>query len=198
METANRDYKEMGKAIYARVIEIVTKPSTCWPALKEEERSIEDLYLGYIVPLAAIGPICAFISGGLFGTGSFFGAIYNTILRYAVCLVMIYVNALVIEKVATFMGGSIRRQDALKLLAYAGTPSLVAGILMLIPPLWLIGGLIAAGYSVYLFVIGAPQMANVPEEKKIGFIVGSILAMIAVGIVIAIIQGILSCGHGEL
>ena len=54
-------------AIFNRVKGICLKPKTEWDAISGESPSTAELFKGYAVPLAAIGPIAAFIGGSMGG-----------------------------------------------------------------------------------------------------------------------------------
>ena len=93
---------------------------------------------------------------------------------------------MVIEKLAPNFEAKVDITGALKLVVYAATPALVAGILGIIPQLMFVA-LIGAIYSIYLFWIGVQPITNVPDARKVGFVVVSAIAVFLVAIVISLI-----------
>lgn len=74
--------------------------------------------------------------------------------------------------------------QSLELAAYTATPLLMVGIAALYPVLWffVLAGLAAICYSVYLLYSGVPIMMNIPEEK--GFIYAS--SVVTCGLVLLV------------
>ena len=56
-----------GARLTARVREILTTPSATWDQIEREPATQVSLYLTYVMPLAAIGPIAGFIGAVVFG-----------------------------------------------------------------------------------------------------------------------------------
>ena len=54
-------------ALVERIKNICLKPSAEWPVIAEESTSTRDLVIGYVVPLAAIGPVATFIGNSVIG-----------------------------------------------------------------------------------------------------------------------------------
>ena len=50
-----------------RAKSIVLQPKAEWPVIDAEPTTIRDIYMGYVLPLAAIGPVCQLIGGQLCG-----------------------------------------------------------------------------------------------------------------------------------
>ena len=181
-----------------RVKLILTSPKTEWTAIEGEQTSIRNLYISYILILAAISPIAGFIKMSIFGIkipfmGTYrlgFGAsISNMVLNYIFTLAGVYLAALVIDMLAPSFGGSKDRLQALKTVAYAYTASWVAGIAQLLPwigiPLLLIGSL----YSVYLLYLGLPVTMKCPAEKSLGYTAVVILIAIIISFAISAVVG---------
>jgi uncharacterized membrane protein len=73
-----------------------------------------------------------------------------------------------------------------QLVIYSYTPMLIGAILIIIPFLGVIGSLFGL-YGLYLLYTGVHIMKKTPEDQKIGYIVVSILVLIAVHFVIGMI-----------
>ena len=54
-------------ALVERARRILIRPREEWPVVAAEETTARDLYIGYIIPLAAIGPIASFVVLAVFG-----------------------------------------------------------------------------------------------------------------------------------
>lgn len=175
-------------ALIERVKNILLKPKTEWSVIDTESTDTAALYTGYIIPLAAIGPVAGVIGLSVFGILGMrlpLGvALVHAVVSFGLALVMVYVMALIINALATTFGGRQNLNQALKVMAYSMTAAWVVGILSLIPILGmlsLLGGL----YSLYLLLLGLPVLMKVPQEKALAYT----LVVIVCGIVISVIIG---------
>jgi Yip1 domain len=168
---------------FAKLIEraknICLSPQTEWPKIAEEQASVQSLYTGYAMILAAI-PAVAMIVGSL---GSRF-AIGLAIATYAIALVVIFIASLIVNALAPTFDGTKNSVNALKVVVYSLTPGWLAGIFNVIP---FVGGvivLIASLYGIYLFYLGlSPTMKN-PHEKSIGYTALVIVCYIVIQMVL--------------
>jgi len=162
-----------------RIKNILISPRTDWPKIAEEAATVQSLYVGYILILAAIAPVALLIrSGGV--------AIAAALAHYVVALVITYLMALIVDALAPTFGGTKDFTQSLKLVAYSYTAPWVAGVLLLIGAT--IGGLIgllAAIYAWYTFYLGVPALKKCPPEKAVGYTIVVVLC----GIVLAIVLG---------
>lgn len=177
-----------------RVKNILMTPKTEWPRIDAEPSSIAGIYTGYVLILAAIGPIAMVIGQQVFGFSAF-GITYkpsisysigNAVLMYIMSLVVVYVVALIINALAPSFGGQQDQLKAFKVAAYSSTAGWVAGIFGIIPMLgWLalIGGL----YGLYLLYLGLPVLMRVAQDKAVGYVVVVIVVNIVLYIVIAMV-----------
>jgi hypothetical protein len=183
--------------IFERVQRILLQPKTEWYVIQQEPTYPAQLYTGYIMPLAAIGPICTVIGLLLFGS-SYFGPlmisipivpiIVGAVVQYALTLALVYVMALIINALAPTFQGQPQIYQALKLYAYSATPAWLGGIFSIIPQLAILG-IIVALYSLYLLYLGLPVMMQSPPDKSIGYIVTIIIIAIVISIIIGVIVG---------
>jgi hypothetical protein len=185
-----------------RVKKILTSPKTEWPVIEAESTDVATLYKSYIAILAAIPAICSFIGVTVFGvTIPFLGTIRTPpttafaqmIVSYALNLAIVYIAALVIDKLAPTFESKPNMIQALKLVAYASTAGWVAGVLNIIPALGVLG-LLAAFYGIYLFYLGLPVLMKTPEAKVIPYMVISAVVIIVLSLVAVMITGLLGAG----
>ncbi len=179
-------------SLVARAKNILLQPKTEWPVIAGEQATTGSLYTGYIIPLAAIGPVASIIGWSVFGFSvPFVGAIRypigisvrNGVVIYALSLVGVFVLALIIDALAPTFGGQKNQIQALKTSAYSYTAAWVAGIFSLIPSIALLG-LLAALYSCYLLFLGLPVLMKAPEDKAVGYTVVVIIVAIVLYFVI--------------
>jgi len=184
-----------------RVKAILTTPKTEWPSLAAEPASVGSLYTGYIMILAAIPAIAAFIKSSLIGYGMLgvtvripiMSGLAHAVASYLVSLLVVYVVALIIDALAPTFGGEKNRVQALKATAYAWTATWVAGIAIIIP--WLGWLIVLAGvvYAIYLLYLGLPPTMKCPPERAGAYTAVSVLLAIVLswvlGMVIAAVIG---------
>lgn len=179
-----------------RVKRILLSPGTEWQVIEAEPTTPAQLYTGYIVPLAAIGPIAQLTGYSVFGitvplVGTYRvpigSAISSALVTYVLSLAATYVLALIIDGLAPTFNGQRSQIGALKVAAYSSTASWVAGIFYLIPGLRLLT--ILGLYSLYLLYLGLPIVMKAPREKAVAYTAVVILAAIVLFMVIAMIGG---------
>ena len=92
-----------------RVKNILLSPKQEWEVIDGEAATVGSLYTGYIIPLAAIGPICQAIGYSVFGIRLPFvgtwrtpigSAVTSALVTYALTLVGVYVLGLIIDNLA--------------------------------------------------------------------------------------------------
>ena len=177
--------------LVARAKAILTSPRTEWPVIDAEPLDIGQLLTGYVLPLAAIGPIALAIGRSLLGFGGLFrislgSAITYAIVTYIFAVISMFVLAWIINALAPSFGGTPSMPQAIKLAAYSSTAAWVAGIFGLIPALAIltaIGGI----YSLYLCYMGLPVLMKNPPEKTMTYFVVIIIASIIIYFVIGMI-----------
>jgi Yip1 domain len=157
-----------------RIKNIPMSPKTEWPTIAGEATTTQALYTGYIMILAAIGPIAMLLRSTLTGT-------IEMIITYIISLIMLYVVALIVDVLAPTFGGEKNLLQSLKLVAYSCTAVWLAGIFQILGMLAGIISLIALIYSLYTFYLGVTVMKKVPAEKAVTYTVVVILCVILLG-----------------
>ena len=185
-----------------RTKSILLSPQQEWQAIDEEETSIGGLVTGYIVPLAAIGPVASLIGMEIFGisvpsVGTFRvpigAALRQGITQYVMALVGVFVLALIIDKLAPYFRVEENRYQALKIAAYSSTPVWIVGIVGLIPALSILR-LLGLFYSLYLLYLGLPTLMRVPQHKVMGYTVVVIMCAVVLFFLIGVIAAQLGGG----
>lgn len=184
-------------SLVERVKNILVTPKTEWPRIDAEPATIGSIYTGYVLILAAIGPIALLIGQQVFGYSAF-GVTYkppiatsvgSAVLTYILSLVSVFVSALIIDALAPSFGGTKDQVKAFKVAAYSATAAWLAGIFQIIPMLAFLG--IVGLYSLYLLFVGLPMLMRVPADKAVGYVVVVIIVQIVLYFVVAMIVGAL-------
>ena len=167
-------------ALIDRVKNILLTPKTEWPVIAGETPTVQSLYVGYVLILAAIGPIAIAVRLGLFGMGIGVAAI-----SYVIGLIMIYLLAWIVDALAPTFGGEKNFIRSLQLTAYSFTAAWVAGIFHLIPFIGGLLALLAAIYSFYTFFLGVPILKKCPQDKAAVYTIVVVLCAIVLGAVLS-------------
>lgn len=171
-------------AIFAKAKKVVTDPVAAWGEIKSESSTIESIYKEYLIYLAAIPALAAFIGNLLFHF-SLFSNLLHSVVGFALRLAGVYVAALIIEWLAPKFEGGGSRTEAFKLAAYSTTPALLAGALLVIPALAPIVGLLSL-YVIYVFWLGIEPTVRVPDNKRVPFVLSLVGCFIVIGIALTI------------
>ena len=184
--------------IVDRVKGILLAPRTEWPKIAAEPATPQSLYTGWVMILAAIGPVMILLSSALFASvfGIGFG-LRAAIAAYINALVGVAVLALIVDVLAPSFGGSRDYVRSLKLVAYSFTAVWVAEITLIVPIIgWLIV-LAGAIYGFYLFFLGAPVLNRCAADKAVPYTIVVVLCAIVLSIIVQkILFTVLSVGTG--
>jgi hypothetical protein len=170
-----------------RAVRLLTEPRAEWAAIGGAQMTPRAIYLRFLVPMAALGPIAGtlgtLISGGerasLAGTYTVTAptAVVAGVFEYALNLGVIWVLARLIERLAPAFKAHPGRVDALKLAAFGATPYWIGGLVSVIPKLAPVGVVLGL-YSIRLYALGLAPLMRVPSERLLGYA----LAVGAVGV----------------
>ena len=183
-----------------RAKNILLTPKTEWDAIAADTTPTPGLITGYVLPLAAVAGVAAFIGQVFVGFSvPFMGTVRISILSGLIALVfslamavaMVFVVGFIADALAPTFGAQKNMNQAVKVAAYSYTPLWVVGILAIIPALGILG-LIAALYAFYLMYLGLPKLMKAPQEKAVAYTVVVVLAAIVAGAVIAMVSGLIT------
>ena len=194
--------------IINRVKNILVCPKTEWQTIEAENEPHAKVFTSYVVLLAIIPAVAAFIGYGLIGPKGYraaadlaaaFGVssastnllalgVRQAIVQYMTMLGGTYVTAFVIDALAANYGAQKDFNRAFSLVAYAYTPMFIGGVFYILPSLsWLAS--LAGVYGLYLLYIGLQPMMKAPEEKQTTYFVVSLIVMVVVSAVVSAILG---------
>lgn len=181
----------------ARIKNILIQPKEEWPRIDAEPMTEKGIMTGWVVPLAAIGPVAGLIGGQVFGYGGFGYAMRPTlgfsigtaVFTYLLSLVSIWILAKVINALAPSFDGTKNPVQAMKVAGFSYTASFVAGIFQIVPALSFLG--LLGLYSFYLLYLGLPRLMRAPQEKAIGYTVVTCICAIVLFVIVALVSGAL-------
>jgi hypothetical protein len=194
--------------IVQRVQSIILKPKEEWAKIKAEPITAAELFTSYVMILAAIPSGFQFLGNVLVGkrlplVGVFRWpvgrALGYAIVSYILALVAVYLFALIINQLAPTFSSAKSMANALKLSAYSMTPGWVAGVLYIVPGLWVVG-VVASLYGLYILYLGFDTpMMETPKDKIPGYMAVSIVVVVVLYVVFGwIVKGIFAVRYGRL
>lgn len=183
---------ECAMSLVSRVKGILTNPRQEWAVIDDEPLNVASLLTGYVLPLAAIGPVASALGWSLFGLGGFLRfsmgyAVAYAITMFILSIIGVFVTAWVINMLAPTFGATQSMPQAIKVSAYSMTAAWVAGIFNLVPLLALLA-IIGAIYSLYLLYLGLPTLMKAPQDKAMPYTV----VVVVVTIVVYMLAGAIS------
>lgn len=179
-----------------RAKNILLTPKQEWAVISAEPHTVQDLYTGYAIILAAIPAVASFIGLSVIGMGMFgisyhvpiAAGIAHMVVSYLLGLGSVYVLALIIDALAPNFGGEKNFMQALKVSVFSATASWLAGIFGIIPALSILS--LVGLYSLYLLYTGLPILMRAPEDKAIPYTVVVIIAAIVLFVVVGVLAGL--------
>ena len=159
---------------------LFTHPDKEWDAIRKEHSAPRRLYVTYVLILALIGPICAYISTAHFGWTvgnerliklTEISAFQLSLLTYLAILAGVFALGYATNWMAKTYGAQEEhdRSSALALASYSCTPLFLAGFALLYPVPWFnaMVFLAAAAYGAYLMYDGLPIVMRIPKDQAI-------------------------------
>jgi hypothetical protein len=183
-------------ALIDRAKNILVTPKTEWEVVAAETSPHMPVITGYVLPLAAVAALAAFIGMTLVGASGFgmtvrtpIGAgLAGLVLNIVMSVAMVFLLGFIIDALAPTFGGQKNFPQAVKVAAYSYTPVWVVGILAIIPALGLLG-IIAGLYAIYLLFLGLPRVMKAPQDKAPGYTAVVVVVAIVLGFILAAVVG---------
>lgn len=174
-------------SLVERAQNMLLKPAAEWDVIEAEPATIQGLYTGYIMILAAIPAVATLVGAMLMSHWGIVPAVVDAVLTYALALVGIYVIAFIINALAPSFGAQQNQIQAMKLVTYSYTATWVAGVFYIVPPLGVLAVLVGGIYALYTMYHGLPKMMKSPADKTMGYFAVSLLVAFVVYLVLAIV-----------
>ena len=157
--------------------EVLLDPKGCWKIVKEDSRSLRDIYADYLVWIAAIPALIGFVRSCIIGLSvgpisfrmPFVQGLFYFIILAVVQLAAVFAAAYALEKLLPYFKLCLDRFNAFKIVAYSSVPSFLAGAVCLLAPGTSVFGLLAfivALYSLCLLYHGLKEYLTVAEDAK--------------------------------
>lgn len=185
--------------IIERVKNILINPKKEWEVIAGESSTVSSLLTSYVLPLTVIGAVAAFIGYGLIGVDlGFMGikmsgtkwGLYYALNKLVVGIIAYYVSVYVVDMLAPSFASEKDLNRSAQLVAYGTTPAMIGAFFSILPAIAILG-LLFSLYSIYVWYLGLTPVKKTPEDKKIVYMVVSvivyIIAMFVVGLVINMI-----------
>lgn len=183
-------------SLIERVKNIIVTPKTEWDKIATEEQSMSSVITSYVLPLTLVGAVAVFIGYGLIGVDTgFLGyrikgmnwGLYMAINKFVTGILSVLLSAFVVDMLAPSFASEKNINKSTQLVAYAYTPAMVGSILGILPMLAIIGGLFGL-YGIYLWYLGLGPIKKTPEDKKVVYLVVSIIVLIVISFVVGLIM----------
>jgi hypothetical protein len=177
-----------------RAKNLFVTPKTEWDVIAAETTAPAQLVTGYVLPLAAIAAVAAFIGAVVIGTSvplvgtvrsSVVGGLVGAVMQVVMSVVFVFVMGFIIDALAPTFGGQKNMAQAVKVSAYSYTPVWVLSILAIIPYLGVLVSLVAMVFAIYLLYLGLPRVMRAPPDKGAGYTV----LVVVVGVVVGFLVG---------
>ncbi|MGY4398746.1 hypothetical protein ACVWZA_003956 [Sphingomonas sp. UYAg733] len=174
-----------------RVKRLLLTPAAEWTRIDSDPMTVKGIFMSWVVPLAAIGPVAGLIGQQVFG---FFGyrppitfSLSMAVFSYVMTLIGTYVLSLIINALAPSFGATKNPVSAMKVAAFGATAGWLAGIFQILPAISFLG--ILGLYSLYLLWLGLPMLMKAPADKAVGYTIVTIVVAAIVFIVIGAVAG---------
>ena len=176
-----------------RAKNMITSPKLEWEKIDAEDMDMKTVIMSYILPLAALSAICAFIGYAFVGVNYGFirvkgmnWGIYQGVTVFVSSILSVVISSYVVDMLAPSFASEKNLNKSAQLVGFSYTPVLIGGFLAIFPVLSLIGGLFGF-YGIYLWYLGLGPLKGTPEDKKIVYMIISIVILIVISFVVGII-----------
>jgi MFS family permease len=182
-----------------RVKLVVTDPSGCWSTVSADSRDATALFKEFAVPMAVIGALVTLVGAFVSGFASFVGT-GGVLLQFVFAIIMGcasgFVVAFIATKVASFVGGSVTLDRAYSWFIHASMLTFVGQLVGIVPFIGALFAFVAAIATVYWAWEGIPTMVNIPSEKRLIFLVGTVVLSMVAFLMVSIVLGSVVVGSG--
>lgn len=156
-------------------------PSFEWRVIRDTPMTTKMLFYNYALPVIIFSAIGKTI-GSIFAIQSYWGfswfmflfPLYNFVSWIAMSYLVIFLSAIILNKLTPGFGAKNDLINTYKLVVYAYTPLLVATFFVYLHPvlrlLVPIGMYVFAVYTLYILWYGVHELYEIHLEKRVGFI----------------------------
>ena len=168
--------------------DIIFNPKGTINKLKDEKITKQDLlfYLIIVGFPTFLGTLIGY--GFVWGGTQLLGyAFLLAIITYILIIIGVIAFGYILNMLASSFKTKQNLMQAMKLVSYAATPWLLAGIFAIYPAISLIS-LLGGIYGLYILYIGIPILMGTPKEQQMPyFIIGIVVYIIVMGVIFFIV-----------
>ncbi len=164
-----------------------------WDRVMSEENDKQSL-IRYGMVLILIAYALTFVFSLLFTMNvALIGAFSSTylltmvVVEFVLGIASLYFIPAILAALAPSFGGKNDSLNALKLFVFAATPSWIGTALSRIPVLGTIIAIAGAVYAIYLFWLHVDDAMSIPADKKVGYVIVSVVVLALIFFVIGAI-----------
>ncbi|HZK75817.1 MAG TPA: YIP1 family protein [Candidatus Kapabacteria bacterium] len=175
--------------------EIVLNQNAEWTRVMSDESERQSL-LRYGMTLILIAYALRFLLNLLFANviSAFvpYGTLYmvsSVVIEFALAIAALYFVPQILAALAPSFGGKNDSLNAMKLYVFAATPAWLGMALGIIPVLGWLAAIAGGLYAIYLFWQHVADAMSIPVEKKVGYVILSVVVIVVIQMVIGAIGG---------
>jgi Yip1 domain len=162
---------------------VVLNQSAEWTRVMSEENNKQSL-LRYGMALITIAYILLFLLSmlftmnvGLIGTFSTTYILTMVVVQFVLAIASLYFVPPILAAIAPSFGGKNDSMSALKLFVFIATPSWIGLALSKIPYIGWLPMIAGAIFAIYLFWQHVSDAMSVPADKKVGYVIVSVIVL---------------------
>jgi len=167
----------------ARAKGLLVEPGKTWDGIAAEPMTLGGVFMGYVLPMAAIPSIANAIGIYLGGNSPNLSQIF---VSYLIALVGVLITGKVMPVLAVRLGAAPDGNAGMKLAAFAPTGSWVGGLALIVPSIGGLLALVGAFYTLYLFYDGAQRLFPVPPERARVLGLAAVVASFLIGMLLVL------------
>lgn len=173
--------------LFKRLKHLLTDPVQGWKMINEAGYSRQEIMGYFLIPLLFLTNLANMYIIGKQSVDVAFTPSQLFFIAFSSAALSIFVSAYLIAAMAPRFLGDSSFDKTLSLLAFSYTPVFIASILASLHEALQVFNLAALVYMVFLFYRGIGIMLNVPDFKRTGFTVVSLIILFSLRIFAAII-----------
>jgi hypothetical protein len=124
---------------------------------------------------------------GVFVSFSMTYVITMIVIQFVLAIASLYFIPMILAAIAPSFGGKNDALNALKLYVFVETPAWIGMAISRLPVIGWLVAIAAAIYAIYLFWLHVSEAMTVPEDKKIGYVIVSVIVLAVIYFVIGAI-----------
>ncbi len=109
------------------------------------------------------------------------------VVQFVLAIASLYFLPMILGAIAPSFGGKNDTLGALKLFVFAATPSWIGTAVSRIPIIGWLAAIAGGIFAIYLFWLHVTEAMSVPEDKKVGYVIVSVIVLAVVYFVIGAI-----------